>query len=245
MKAALLSMMGLGAGGAAYFGIQDPPDFDRIVNRPQMEVYEAFSALAQEGSIAMPDVAKGRRLTFTVTKVGGESIDYQVQLDDQVVAEAELSFASAGEDGRQTRMTAEADLDEDVLGSALEMEAGMALSMLSDRIIDREFAKVMGRLAGEVEARRPLTRIGMDPAGLRRAKAQFGVGAGDFSSARHDAGRPMARAAPMVDPDRVAADYRADAARAAGTRAEPMTDPNRAAAAYRDGSANPTGGWGR
>ena len=247
MKAVLLSMMGLGVGGAAYFGIHDKPDFERVLNRPQMEVYAAFSALAQEGAISIPDPKSGRSVTFRVTKVNGESIGYEFLLDDRTVMEAELSFAAAGDNAGQTRMTAEVDLDEAALGSALEMESGLALSLLSERMIDREFARLMGHMAGEVESRRPLAPVGMDLASLRRARAEFGVAARS-----HDAGtgpgagaRPMSRAEPMLDPDRVAAANRRGAASRAARRAAPMVDPNRAAAAYRDGSANPAGGWGR
>ncbi|HVQ06968.1 MAG TPA: hypothetical protein VMS43_00890 [Allosphingosinicella sp.] len=246
MKAALLSIMGLGVGGAAYFGIHDKPDFDRVVNRPQMEVYAAFSALAPEGTVSIPDPGSGHRVTFKVTKVNGESIGYEIQLDDRPVVEAELSFAPAGDAG-QTRMTAEVDLDEEALGSAFQMESGIALSLLSERMIDREFARLMGHMASEVESRRPLTPVGMDLASLRRARAEIGVAARrhDAATGPDAAARPMTRAEPMVDPNRAAAAYREGAANRAATRAAPTVDPNRAAAAYRNGSASPGGGWGR
>jgi hypothetical protein len=226
MKAALLSMMGLGVGGAAYFGMHDPPDFDRVVNRPQMEVYAAFSALAQEGTTSIPDPESNHRLTFKVTKVSGASIGYEIQLDDRPVVEAELNFAPAGEDGRQTRMTAEVDLDEQALGSALQAEAGIALTMLSERVIDREFARMMGHLVTEVEARRPLVPAGMNLASLRSAKTEITASARRYDAQTARGAARGAAARPM-------------------TRAEPMVDPNRAAAAYRNRSANPAGGWGR
>jgi hypothetical protein len=247
MKAVLLSMMGLGVGGAAYFSIHDEPDFERILNRPQMEVYAAFSALAPEGTVSIPDPKSGRRVTFKVTKVNGELIGYEFLLDDRAVVEAELSFAAVGENSGQTRMTAEVDFDEAALGSALEMESGLALSLLSERMIDREFARLMGHIAGEVESRRPLAPVGMDLASLRRARAEFRAAARSHEAGTDPgaAARPMTRAEPMLDPDRAAAANRRGVASRAARQAAPMVDPNRAAAAYRNGSANTAGGWGR
>ena len=47
MKGMLLTVAGLGVGGAAWFGM-DGPDFDRMIERRPIEVYAAFSRLAPE-----------------------------------------------------------------------------------------------------------------------------------------------------------------------------------------------------
>ena len=51
MRGFLLSVAGLGVGGAAWVGM-DGPDFDRTINRSPAAVYAAYSALSQEGTVA-------------------------------------------------------------------------------------------------------------------------------------------------------------------------------------------------
>ena len=226
MKSVLFCMAGLGVGGAAWFGMNDRPDFDRIVKRPPAQVYAAFSALAREGTVAAParDGAPGAK--FKVTKVTGELISYEISFDDRPVVNADLHFEAAGEGGRETRMTAELELDEFELGSAFTTEAGMALSMVPERLIDMQFANFMEDMVRDVEAGRPLPPLGLDRARVRRASAS--------ASASAD---PSVRR------------YRAELERRAAVRpmsnARPMVDPNRAAEAYRNGTPSPGGGWGR
>jgi hypothetical protein len=222
MKSVLFCMAGLGVGGAAWFGMTGGPDFDRIVKRPPAQVYAAFSALAGEGSVSVPARDGFPAARFKVTKVTGESISYEIDFDDRPVVNADLHFEPAGEGGRETRMTAELELDEFELGSAFQTEAGVALSMVPERLIDMQFANFMEDMVRDVEAGRPLPPLDLNRARVRRASASA-----DPSVRR----------------------YRAEAERRAAVRpmsdARPMVDPNRAAEAYRNGESNPSGGWGR
>ena len=222
MKTVLVGMGGLCACGAWY--LSDSPDFDRVVKKTPIEVYAAFSRLAQEGVVTPPNQGSGPRVSFKVEKSQGQSIHYEIRFDDRPVVEADLSFSPAGEDGRQTRMTAELELDTAGLGAGFQTEGGVALSLLQERYLDAEFARYMERMVRDVEAGRPIAPLGT---------SSFGV-------------RPSASSRVETDPElrRARAEARQEAASRPMSNARPMVDPNRAADRYmRGGPAG--GGWGR
>jgi hypothetical protein len=222
MKTLAVGMTGLCAGAAWY--MSDSPDFDRVVKKAPTEVYAAFSRLAQEGIVTPPGQSgPGPRVSFKVEKVTGQSIHYEIQFDRRPVVEADLTFAPAGEDGRQTRMTAELDIDGFELGSAFQTEAGVALSMVPDRLIDMQFASFMDDMVRDIEAGRPLPALGTSRMGVRSAGDR--VETDPDRRRRRAEARQRAAARPMTD-------------------ARPMVDPNRAADRYLDGR-QPEGGWGR
>ena len=145
MKGALFTLAGLGVGGAAWFGM-DGPDFDRVVDRRPIEVYAAFSARPRRhGSPSRARDAVDKQRSLRVGEQRGESLSYEILFDDRPVVTAELSFAAAGEDGRQTRMTAELEIDEYELGSAFETEAGVALSMIPESLDRHAVRQFHGR----------------------------------------------------------------------------------------------------
>lgn len=209
MKGLIVSVAGLGLGGAAYFGT-DGPDFDEVVNKRPNEVYSAFSALAPEGTITQPaSDAMDRAMTLRVTKESGESIRYEILFDDRPVVTADLAFEAGGEGGQGTRMTAELELDEFELGSAFETEAGVALSMVPETFVDMQFAGFIRDMVRDVEAGRPLPPLGLDRAGVRRHES--GTSAErryEQERARRAAAAPMSRPVPMVDPNKAAENYR-------------------------------------
>jgi len=118
MKALIGAVAALGLGGAYWFG-SDSPDFERVIDRPPMAVYAAFSQVAQSG----PVTARGEngfagRTVARVRKERGELIHYEVFDDDgEAIMTAELHFAPEGEGGQATRMTAEIDVDTEALGA--------------------------------------------------------------------------------------------------------------------------------
>jgi hypothetical protein len=211
MKTLLLGVTGLCAGGAAYY-MSDGPDFDRIVKKSPAQVYAAFSRLADQGTITPPNQSDpGPRVSFKVDKVDGQSIPYEIQFDQRPVVEADLTFAAAGEDGRQTRMTAELDVDAFELGSAFQTEAGVALSLVPDRYIDAQFARFMDHMVDDIEAGRPLPPLAMHDTGIRLARPEPRSVADrrmDAASARRAASRPRVDPHPMVDPNQAARNYR-------------------------------------
>lgn len=209
MKNILFGMAGLGIGGAALFGM-DSPDFDRTINRPPAAVYAAFSALAPEGSRTSP-AGEGidRTATVRVEKTRGEAIRYEILLDDRPVVTADLAFAPA-EEGRATRMTAEIDIDAFELGSAFETQAGVALSLIPDSYIDRQFASFLDDMVKDVEAGRPLPALGLARSGIKRSGSEstnVTTRRIQAEANRRAASRPVADAAPMVDPTRAARDH--------------------------------------
>lgn len=210
MKGALLVLGGLGVGGAAWFGM-DSPDFDRVVDRRPIEVYAAFSRLAPEGTVTEPrSDAIDKQVSLRVVKQRGESLTYEILFDDRPVVTAELGFAPAGEGGRQTRMTAELEIDEYELGSAFENESGVALSLIPEALIDMQFANFMDDMVRDVEAGRPLPPLNLTNAGIRKhnPEANVSMRRANAEEARREASRPVASARPMVDPGRVAERHR-------------------------------------
>lgn len=210
MKGMLLTVAGLGVGGAAYLGM-DSPDFDRMVERRPIEVYAAFSRLAPEGTITQPrsDVVD-RQVSLRVAKTLGESLTYEILFDNRPVVTAELAFAPAGEGGGQTRMTAELEIDEYELGAAFETEAGVALSLVPETLIDMQFANFMDDMVRDVEAGRPLPPLNLSSAGVRRHNPEASVEnrRANAEHARQEASRPNASARPMVDPSQAAERHR-------------------------------------
>jgi hypothetical protein len=211
MKALLLGATGLCAGGAVYY-MSDGPDFDRIVKKSPAQVYAAFSRLAQQGTITPPDQSgSGPRVSFRVDKVEGQTIHYEIQFNQRPVVEADLTFAAAGADGRETHMTAELDVDAFELGSAFQTEAGVALSLVPDRYIDTQFARFMDHMVDDVEAGRPLPPLAMRRAGIRLARPESQSAVDRrmrADAAQRAASRPRVDPRPMVDPSQAARNYR-------------------------------------
>jgi hypothetical protein len=223
MKTTLLSMTGLGVCGAAYLG-SDSPDFDRVVRKSPAEAYAAFSALAQEGTIQMPQGPAGdRKISIRVGKEEGESIRYEILFDDRPVVTADLGFEPATAGDGQTRLTAELDIDAYELGSAVEMEGGEALVLVPDFLIDMQFAEFMSDMVDDIEAGRSLPPLALERTRVRTREGGPSQHRAGVESARRAASRPTARPEPMMRPT-------------------PMTDPNQAARDYRNGESG--GGWG-
>ena len=211
MKSLVVGIGGLCACGAWY--MSDGPDYDRVVKKSPTEVYAAFSRLAQEGIVIPPNQrpGEGPRVSFKVEKSQGQSIHYEIRFDDRPVVEADLTFAPEGEGGRQTRMTAELDIDAFELGSAFQTEAGVALSMVPNRLIDTQFANFMEHMVRDVEAGRPLPPLGTSSFGVRSAGNRVETDPRRLraraESRQRDASRPMSDARPMLDPNRAADRY--------------------------------------
>jgi hypothetical protein len=215
MRAMLIGMGACGACGAAWFG-SGGPDFDRVVDRPPMTVYAAFSSLAPEGTISEPATEGMPKVSRRIVKVRGESIEMEILFDDRPVLETELHFEPAP-DGRGTRLTAEFDIDAYELGSAFQTEAGVALSMVPDSYFDHQFANVLDDFVEDIEAGRPLRPLGMADSGVQWRSSREASLEGRRSMARDaqlKAVRPAQSAAPMVDPNAAArAHVRGDRAR--------------------------------
>lgn len=210
MKAALCGISALGAGGIYFFAGSPGPDFDRLVNKPPMVVYSAFSALGPEGIVSEgPSGDMRHRMTRRIEKTPGREIHYEILLDDRPVVDVDLHFAPGPED-KGTRLTAEFDLDGYALGSAYETEAGIALSMVPEGYIDQQFASFMNHRVADIEAGRPLPPLDLAGSGVRQARATGSSLAERRRIAereRRAAAEPAVRATPMVDPDRVAGDH--------------------------------------
>ena len=210
MKAALCGLSALGAGGIYLLAGHSGPAFDRVVNKPPMAVYAAFSALGQEGTVSEgPTGDMPHRLTRRIQKVPGQELHYQILLDDRPVVDADLHFAP-GPDNHGTRLTADFDLDAYALGSAYETDAGIALSLIPESYIDQQFASFMNHRVADIEAGRPLPPLELAGSGVRHARAtgtSLAERRYDAERERREAFAPTARARPMVDPNRVAADH--------------------------------------
>ena len=210
MKSVILGVTGLCAGGAAYY-MSDGPDFDRVVKKSPAQVYAAFSQLARQGTVTPPNQSgEGPRVSFRVDKVQNETIHYEIQFDQRPVVEADLTFA-AGDDGRQTRLTGELDIDAFELGSAFQTEAGVALSLVPDRFIDARFASFMSHMVDDIEAGRPLPPLRTRDIGVREASARMELDPRmrrmRVREQQREAVRPMSNARPMVDPNQSANQY--------------------------------------
>jgi hypothetical protein len=207
MRGMLFVLAALGTGGAAFLTGSAGPDFDRVVNKAPIEVYAAFSALGQEGTLTEgPTSDFGHRVTRRIAKQHGESLSYEILLDDRPVLDVALDFAP-GPEGRGTRLTAEFDIDAYELGSAFETETGVALSMVPTGYLDMQFAKFMDDMVEDIEAGRPLPRLGLAGSGVQwrgNAEASLSGRRMQAERSRRQASAPSAAAGPMVDPGAVA-----------------------------------------
>jgi hypothetical protein len=209
MKGAILGICAAGAGGA-YWYAGSGPDFDRVVHRPPMNVYAAFSALGPEGTMSYGHNERlGRRVSRRIEKTLGEALHYEILVADGRVLDVELNFAP-GPDGQGTRMTAEFDVNAYAIGSTFENEAGIALALVPDAFFDNRFAHFMDEMVDDIEAGRPLRPLSLADAGIRPARdggSSVHARRAIAERNRREAGAPMTRARPMVDPDRAANDY--------------------------------------
>jgi len=128
------------------------------------------------------------------------------------VVEADLTFEPAGDDGRQTRMTAELDIDGYELGNAFQTDAGVMLSAVPDRFVDAQFSRFMEHMVRDIEAGRPLPPLGTSSMGVRQSTSARLEADPDYRRSRAEAQqraavRPMNDARPMVDPSRSADRY--------------------------------------
>lgn len=209
MKTLLFAVASMGVGGAAYYG-SDTADFDQVVQMSRPQVYAAFSALAQEGIVTVPTEGSemegvAREVSVRVAKTA-DTIRYEILFDRNAVLTADLAFATAGD--TQTRLTAELDIDGYQLGSAFQNEAGLALAMVPDGLIDAQFAEMMREMVETVESGRPLAPLGLARAGVRRGGESVSQRRSEAQAAQRAAVRPMTSAQPMVDPDAAAEAYR-------------------------------------
>lgn len=210
MRSIVFGMAACATGGAAWWAGSPGPDFDRVIDKPPINVYAAFSALGNEGSITEPGDGDMPRMTRRITKVLGESLKLELLVDDRVVMEAELNFAP-GPDGRGTRLTGEFDVNASAVGTAFETEAGVALSLVPDSYFDNQFAQLMDEMADDVEAGRPLDPLGLASTGVRRQQLSSPSSVegrrAQMRSQQHQASAPTQRARPMVNPNQVARDH--------------------------------------
>lgn len=207
MRSIMFGMAACATGGAAWWAGSPGPDFDRLIDRPPMNVYAAFSALGNEGTITAPAEGETPRMTRRITKVMGQSVKLELLLDDRLVMEAELNF-TPGPDGRGTRVTGEFDVNASAVGSAFESEAGVALSLVPDSYFDNQFAQLMDEMADDVEAGRPLDPLGLADAGIRRQQLSSPASVegrrAQMEQQQREASAPAQRARPMVNPNQVA-----------------------------------------
>jgi hypothetical protein len=207
MRSILFGMAACATGGAAWWAGSPGPDFDRVIDRPPISVYAAFSALGNEGSVTEEAGDGKTRMTRRITKVMGESLKLEMLVDDRVVMEAELHFAP-GPDGHGTRVTGEFDVNASAVGAAFETEAGVALSLVPDAYFDNQFAQLMDEMADDVEAGRRLDPLGLADAGVRRQQLSSSTSVegrrSEIRAQQRKASAPSARARPMVDPNQVA-----------------------------------------
>ena len=208
MRSIMFGMAACATGGAAWWAGSAGPDFDRVINRPPINVYASFSALGNEGTVTEPASGEMPKVTRRITKVMGESLTLELLMDDRPVMEVELHF-TPGPEGRGTRLTGEFDVNASAIGSAFETPAGVALSLVPDAYFDNQFAQLMDEMADDVEAGRPLDPLGMASAGVRRqqplsSSASVEGRRAQMRTQQHRASAPSQRAGPMVDPDSVA-----------------------------------------
>lgn len=206
MKAMLGGLSVLGAGGIYLLTGTPGPDFDRIVSKPPMAVYAAFSALGPEGEVTQgPTVDMPHRVTRRIEKKAGESISYEILFDDRPVVDVDLHFAAAP-DNKGTRLTAEFDMRPYELGTDFQTDGGIALSMVPTGYIDQQFANFMNGLADDIEAGRPLPPLDLAHTGLRRGHDSTNLAERRYEAevARRHAGAPMVRPTPMTNPNQVA-----------------------------------------
>ena len=209
MKGFVFSLAGLGVGGAALFAGADSPDFDRTIKRSPAAVYAAFSALGDEGESPADPIGFAGQVTHRIDKVRNESIRYELRFDGHPVVEIDLAFEPVDE-GRSTRMTAEIDLDKRQLGQLIEIDAGMAMTLVPDSFFDQRFAEMLEHMVQDVEEGRSPSWMGMGQSGMQwRHNSQASVAArqAQAESARRQAAAPMVRPEPMVDPNQAARDY--------------------------------------
>src|SRR5687767_7349005 len=173
MKGLMFMVAVIGLGAAAVMGTgagaRSDASFERTIDRPPAEVYEAFSEATPDGErSASGSAAWEHEMTARTTKVAGESIHQEILIDGRTAFTVRISFAPAAE-GTATRFTAEADAEEAVINDTIAKEIGPRMRFSQVRF-ERFFDRAMEDLARRVESGQALAAF--DVMGM-------GVGEGD------------------------------------------------------------------
>lgn len=204
--------LGLGAAtlmGAGAVGASDA-SFERTIDRPPSEVYEAFSEATPDGERSAPGSSEwDHEMTARTTKVAGESIHQEILIDGRTAFTIRISFAPAAE-GAATRFTAEADAEEAVINETIARQVGPRMRFSQVRF-ERYFDQAMEGLAQRVESGQTLAAVDVMGMGL-------GEGGADSSGpdlqrsasrdARGETVRPDVRPTAAVDPNAIAEAHR-------------------------------------
>lgn len=212
MKAIVLGVVGVGGvGAAAYVGTSGgPDDYIGHVSKSPRAVYAAFSALGQEGVIAVPgEKGWGSRVRQRITKVAGEEIKIAVEVDGKELISAEIHVSA---DGEGTRIAAELEFDKSAMNDLLGEAGGAEIPSFAgeEYLIDQVFARAMGEAVERIEAGKPLlslgetrARWGRDGGGVPGAPGMSGSRASGTWQQRQ-AVRPQMDARPTLDPNAAA-----------------------------------------
>lgn len=214
MKGLMFMVAVLGLGAAAVMGTgagaSSDASFERTIDRPPAEVYEAFSEATPDGErSASGSSAWDHEMTARTTKVAGESINQEILIDGRTAFTIRINFAPAAE-GTATRFTAEADAEEDVINDTIAKEMGPRMRFSQSRF-ETFFDRAMEELAQSVESGQALAAFDVMGMGL-------GGSGGDASDpdlqraashqARGSVVRPDVRPTAAVDPDAIAEAHR-------------------------------------
>ena len=199
-----VTLMGAGAGAGS------DASFERTIDRPPAEVYEAISEATPDGERSAPGSSQwDHEMTARTTKVAGESINQEILIDGRTAFTIRINFAPAAE-GTATRFTAEADAEEAVINDTIAKEMGPRMRFSQVRF-ERFFDRAMEDLAQRVES--GLTLAAFDVMGMGLGDSGDDASDPDLQGdpsrqARGSAVRPDVRPTAAVDPNAVAEAHR-------------------------------------
>lgn len=148
-------------------------------------------------------------MVLEVRKQAGAAVHYSLSVEGETIASFDLEVA-AEKDGAATRLSADLDLDRSAL-ARLAGPDGESFPAVPDSLINIGLSKMLGEMAADIEAGRPLPAMGpAQLAGWNAPGAAERRATGEQSQAAAAAPtipQPTASAAPMVDPDAEARKY--------------------------------------
>ena len=212
MKGAMLGGVGVCGIGAAVVGGggSGPNDFVAVVSKPPSAVYAAFSDLGPAGdkSEFVPKRNGGSgKLTKRVVRVPNENVRFEFLIDEQPLLTAEVQLAA---EGSGTRMAAEIDFDDQLLGRIME-ESGAEFPavpsfVFQEFLIDQVFAQAMKDVVERIEKGQPLLSLTDAHERWGRESSNSGTfsrSPGSSGWRQQQAVRPQMSTQPALDPDEV------------------------------------------
>ena len=211
MKMFLFGVAALGVSGAV-IGSRGH-EAERTIAKPPSAVYAAMSAMALAGDQHSSEIP-GKPYVFRTEKREGKAIGFSIIREGREIAEVDFTIAPDGAD--KTRLSAEADIDQDAMADLVGGPQAAKFKSIPKSAFPFLLQKAVNEIGNKVESGTPLPTLrgmGSNWASGWGSQSWDGPAMGsaertwEAQRSQQAAAAPMQTAAPMVDPNGAARNF--------------------------------------